>query len=241
MRDRISVKKLIICGSVLLVLILAVSFLAFFRLEKVEVIKSGEFYSDEQIKEMVLNSPVDDFTYLFALRAKYMGLDEIPFVEKIDYEVVDKNTLKIYIYERQIVGCVNVMGKYLCFDREGIVAGSTDVPPEGVVVVSGITVGDAVIGQKLETSADIFKGLMEIVGLINKNRIAVDEIVYDFRENITLMIDDDEVLLGEKDSYDLEINNLSSIMQSVGEGAYRFDLRYMNSENMSVTAKPIEK
>lgn len=240
MRDRSFIKRIIIYSSIIAFLILIAVFLALFKLENVEVI-SGGHYSDKQIKEMVLNHTFDNFTYLFALRAETSGIDPIPFVEKIDYEVVDKNTLRIYVYERQIAGSVLVMGKYFCFDREGVITDSTDSPPPGVVLVTGIEVGDIVIGQRLDSAADAFKGLMELVSLLNKNGIDAREIAYDFRGNITLMIDDDEVLLGEKDNYDLEINNLSNIMKTMGEGAFRYDLRYMNNENMSVTAKPIDK
>ena len=240
MWDRKFVKRIIIYASILSILILIATFLAFFRLENVEVI-SGGYYSDKEIKEMVLNKATDRFTYLFALRAELSGLPEIPFVEKVDYEVVDKNSLRIYVFERQIAGCVLVMGQYFCFDREGIVTDSVPVQPQGVVLVTGIGVGDVVIGEKIDSKNNIFKGLMGLVSLINKNNIDVREVSYDFRGNITLMIDDDEVLLGEKDNYDLEINNLSNIMKTMGEGAYRFDLRYMDSENTSVTAKPIEK
>ncbi len=240
MFDRRRIKRLITYCMIAVAAALITIFLVFFKLEKVEVI-SGGYYTDDEIKEMVLTKATDNYTYLFALRAQMWGLDKMPFVEKVDYEVVDKNTLRIYVYERQIAGCVRVMGKYFCFDREGIVTDSTSYPPEGVVLVTGIGVGDIIIGEKIDSENDVFKGLMALVSLINKNNIDVREISYDFRGNITLMIDDDEVLLGEKDSYDLEINNLSSIMKTMGEGAFRFDLRYMDSEKMSVTAKPIDK
>ncbi|MBO4498060.1 MAG: hypothetical protein IJL07_04570 [Lachnospiraceae bacterium] len=241
MSDKVLVKRMIVYGIVIVFLLMVVFFIAFFQLENVEVISEGEYYSDSEIKDRVLNHVTDSFTYLFALRAETSGLDEIPFVEKVDYEVVDKNSIRIYVYERQIAGSVLVMGKYFCFDREGVVTDSTDTRPEGVVLVTGIDVGNIVIGQKIDSSSDIFKGLMGLVSLLNKNNIDASEISYDFRGNVTLFIGDDEVLLGEKDNYDLEINNLSSIMKTMGEGAFRFDLRYMDSENMSVTAKPIDK
>ncbi|MCR5432331.1 MAG: hypothetical protein K6E95_07220 [Lachnospiraceae bacterium] len=234
------IKRIVIFSIIALFIVLIITFLAFFRLEKVEVV-SGGYYTDTEIKDMVLNKVTDRYTYLFALRSKLLGIDPIPFVEKVDYEIIDKNTIKIFVYERKIAGCVNVMGKYFCFDREGTVTDSVDSKPQDVALVTGIDVGDLVIGQKIDTDFDSFDGLMGLVTLITKNEIKVQEISYDFRGNITLFIDDDEVLIGKKDSYDLEINNLSNIMKTMGEGAFRFDLRYMDSENMSVTAKQIDK
>lgn len=239
MPDRRQIKKLAVFIPLFVIVLLIVIFLISFRMENIEVV-TGEHYTENEIKKLVFTHVTDEYTYLFALRAKLFGLDSVPFVEKIDYEVVDKNTVRLYVYERQIAGSVLVMGRYFCFDREGIITDSTDVPPEGVVLVTGIDVGDVVIGTRIDSTADVFKNLMGLVSLINKNKIEVREIAYDFRGNITLMIDDDEVLLGKKDDYDLEMNNLRNIMSSMGEGAYRFDLRYMNNENMSVTAKPIE-
>ena len=241
MHDLVLKKRIVIYISIILFLVFVVILLLLFRLENVIVEKSGDYYSDDEIREKVLNGKFDNITYLFALRAETGGLDPIPFVEKIDYEVIDRNTVKIYVYERQIAGSVPVMGKYFCFDREGIVTDSTDSQPQGTIVVTGIDVGDVVIGQRIDSGRDVFKNLMDIVTLLNKNNIDAKEISYDFRGNVTLMIDDDEVLLGEKDSYDLEINNLSNIMKTMGEGAFKFDMRYMDTENMSVTAKPIDK
>ncbi|MCR5830407.1 MAG: hypothetical protein K6F93_08700 [Lachnospiraceae bacterium] len=240
MRDDRKVKLAVICFLIAVPVILAVIFATFFRLEKVEVVNTGSYYSDEEIEKRLLNGFAGKFTYIFALKAKIKGIDDIPFIEKTDYEIVDKNTLRLYVYERQIAGSVPVMGKYFCFDREGIVTDCVDALPEGVVLVTGIDIDDIVIGKKIGSDNEKYASLMEIVSLLNKNGIETDEISFDFRGNITLMIGDDEVILGDKEDYDLEINNLKNIMASMGEGAFRFDMRYMNSENMSVTAKPID-
>jgi len=233
-------KKIVVVALVVTFLFGVLIFLFAFKAENIEIVP-GSFYTEDQIKAELFTSITDKYTYLFALKAKVFGIKDIPLVEKIDIEVVNKNSLKIYVYDKPVMGCVSEMGRYVCFDREGIVTDTTADKPEGIPCVKGLTVSDFVIGKRLELSADIFDSLMNLTTLLEKNGIEVRDIEFDFKGNVTLYIGDDEVLLGRRTNFDLPINNLSNIMESMGEGSFLYDLRYMSEENMSVTAKPLDK
>lgn len=230
-RVRLLLVLLLIIGCVITTLVTS--------LDNVDVYGSG-YYSEDEIRNKVLTHFTDKNTLLFMARYKLFGLEEIPLVEKISVEWVDKNSISIQVYDKKIAGCALIMGQYVCFDRLGVVSDCTDVRPIDAPLIRGVEFIDFRIGSKLSTPDEtVYQKIMSLTSLLEKNGIYAQEIFFDFRDEVTLKIDDDEVLLGKKDNYDLQINNLRSIMNSVGEGSFRFDLRYMNEHNMSVTAKEI--
>lgn len=236
---RLFTKGIIKVGVVFLLIIAAAVFLLTTSLENVEV-SGNTYYSDEEIKEKVFNKATDFNTYLFLLRNKFFDLDDIPLVEKIEVECIDGNSVSLRVYEKKIAGCAQIMGQYICFDRYGVVSDCSTTRPPDAPLIRGVDFKTFTLGSKLETTDEgIYDKIMELTTLLQKNNLNAEEIIFDFRDEITIKIDDDEILLGKKDYYDLEINNLHNIMNSVGDGSFRFDLRYMDEDNMSVTAKEI--
>ena len=166
--------------SLILIAVAAVVFyLVSFRLENVEI-RNDSVYSDEEIRSMIFKgSRLDKYTHFFALRVNRNTKSRIPFVEKIDVEIVDKNSVIIYVYGKSVAGCVEHMGKYIHFDREGIVVESADSPLEGIPVIKGLKFEDVTMGEKLKMgNSDLFDTLMGILKSLEKNSLSASEIVF---------------------------------------------------------------
>ena len=56
--------------------------------------------------------------YLF-LKYRYSEHEPIPFVEYIDVEWKNKNTVKLKVYDKNIIGCTSFMSEYVYFDKDG--------------------------------------------------------------------------------------------------------------------------
>ena len=78
------------------------------------IIEGSSHYSPEEIEEMLIKSDVDRYTHVFYLKYNvFSSPDPIPFVEKMDFEIVDRNTIHVQVYDKIITGCVEHMGRYI--------------------------------------------------------------------------------------------------------------------------------
>ncbi|MCR5324672.1 MAG: hypothetical protein K6E85_15555 [Lachnospiraceae bacterium] len=233
--------------SILLIAVAGiVYFLVSFRLENVEI-RNDSIYSDDEIRsKLFTGNKLDNYTYFFSWRINRSSKSNIPFVEKTDVEVVDKNSVIIYVYGKSVLGCVEHMGKYMHFDREGMVVESADRPLEGIPVIEGLEFDKVIQGEKLQMGdSDLYENLMSILKLLEKNSLKADRIVYGIRNDITLYLGADEVLLGFEGNFDLKINNLKNVLESLKKeyngGAFRVDMRKYSEEDTEVTARLIEE
>ena len=61
----------------------------------------------------------DSNALILYFKVKYFSDINIPFIEDIDLELVDNHSVNI-VYEKK-TGCVEFLGEYLYFDKDGIV------------------------------------------------------------------------------------------------------------------------
>lgn len=194
--------------------------------------------SEEELDRQIFTKWTDRFSYLFKARMTLMGTPEIPFVERLDIEIPDSGTIRIYVYERTLVGCVEQMGSYIYFDREGIVTGSYGGRYVNVPEIKGVSFKKLVVGQKLETDKNgLFDDILKITLLLRKNNIDAWAIEFSERYEPSICIDDEIVLLGRSDDYDVSLANLNSILAGLPEGKYKIDMRYYSEEKREVTAR----
>lgn len=150
-RNYYSVPKRIIKKFVIALLIIGIPvilFLNVFCLKEVDVTGSKR-YSDKQIKELVLKTRLDYNSILLYLKYHYLKTPDIPFVEKIDVEMTTNHKVTVYVYEKMVIGCVEFMGEYLYFDKDGIVVESSPKKIENVPVINGLQFNEIVLNKKL--------------------------------------------------------------------------------------------
>ena len=224
----------------LVLVVLVIVYFENFKLEKL-IIEGGSHYTPEEIEEYLVKNRADGFTHYFYLRYKVFGSPEpIPFVEKLDIEIVDKNTIHIQVYDKMIIGCVEHMGTFMHFDRDGMVVESAEKPDEGIPVITGIAFSKVVIGQKMEIENDrMFGIIMNLTQSIQANGIKCDRVDFDIRQNVKLYIGGSEVLLGGGDVYDYKISALKKVLEAAGGVDYRYDMRNYSEESGEVPAKKI--
>lgn len=227
----------LICGSVLGLLWFCDHKM---KIENVEVI-GGTKYTKAEIEDFVIKDDLDKISYLLYLRKQVFGnVGKIPFVEKIDIEVTDMNSVVLYVYDKAITGCVKHMGKYMHFDRDGIVVESSADRMPGVPEITGITFSKVVLNEALSVEDQtIFKKLMNLTLQFKKEEISCNRIDFDLRNNITIYFDGNQALLGAGEIHDEQIACLKKLIMASGEQKYIYDLQNYNPAKGEVTGKPI--
>lgn len=174
-------------------------------------------YSEEEIKEILISQETDRNTLLFYLRQKYKA-PYIPFIEKIDVSLINRNTVQLQVHEKIITGGIEYMGSFMYFDREGIIVETSNEKVPNVPIVTGLHFNKLILHEKIEvTQANIFNLILNITQLINRYEIKANEINFTKNLEVILTIDNIQVLLGKRDSYDEQIAQLPNLLESIKE------------------------
>ncbi|HHV13129.1 MAG TPA: hypothetical protein GXX75_22920 [Clostridiales bacterium] len=119
-----------------------------FRIKTVEVIGAQE-YTSEQIKEHVIASPQEHNALYLYLKYKFFPVPELPFVEKLDVEMNSSHAITIYVYEKMVAGCVEFMGEYLYFDKDGMVVESSSKRLDRIPEIKGLKFKEIILNERL--------------------------------------------------------------------------------------------
>lgn len=207
-------KKLLL----VMVIILGGACFIFFGL-KIDTVKveGTEIYTEEEIKKSVFTRRFSDNILFFSLYNKFLGINKLPFVEDIEVSCEDMHTVKLHVYDKTVSGCINYMGQYIYFDRDGVVLQSMQEKKKGVPVVTGIHFVAFAVGEAFDVKDNsLFATIMNLSQLISHYKIPVKRIhVSD--GDVMLYSDDIVVMLGKKEMYDDEMSALSSVLETAGE------------------------
>ncbi|MBE5961498.1 MAG: cell division protein FtsQ [Lachnospiraceae bacterium] len=198
-------------------------------------------YTDEELKALILPNGKSELSFMLYLESKFGNEVTIPFVERYDVDMVDKNSVRIQVYEKTVIGCVEVMGGYMYFDKDGIIVESVNEPLDGIPIISGLKFSKIVLHEELEVQKkSIFEVILNLTRLINKNELLVDKVYFNSSLEVTLYSNDCRILLGKRDTYDVQIAALKSVLKSAEGMKLSFDMRNYTEKNTDIIATPIE-
>ena len=207
-----TVKKLIVVLAVLAVLfILGLSFAGVFRVRQVTV-TGNAYYSKEEVVDLLLDEGSLQNTLLVYLRYKYQEHPEIPFIDDFEVTMDSWQSLKIRVYEKNMVGYVRYLGQNVYFDKDGIVVESSAQELEGIPQISGVTFDSLAIHQPLSVEdPTIFDTILSITKLQTKYDLDPDEIRFGAGGELFLQLGDVKVALGTGENLDEKISRLKQL------------------------------
>lgn len=193
-----------------LLLLIGIFFVSF-RITTVKV-TGNTYYTEEEIKEKVIGGILDNNSLLLYMKYRYIGLEKIPFVEKVTIARKNRHTIAIRVYEKSLTASVKYMGQYLYFDKDGVVLESTTEPLEGIPCIEGISFSGFVLYEKLEVEEEaIFVRILNLSQLLEKYNLEVEEIRFTSDGAVVLKSGKIRVFLGKQDFYDEQIVALADI------------------------------
>ena len=207
-----TVKKLIVVLAALAVLfILGLSFAGVFRVRQVTV-TGNAYYTKEEVVDLLLDEGSLQNTLLVYLRYKYQEHPEIPFIDDFEVTMDSWQSLKIRVYEKNMVGYMRYLGQDVYFDKDGIVVESSTQELEGIPQISGVTFDSLAIHQPLSVEdPTIFDTILSITKLLTKYDLAPDEIRFGAGGELFLQLGDVKVALGTGENLDEKISRLKQL------------------------------
>ena len=207
-----TVKKLFVVLAALAVLfILGLSFAGVFRVRQVTV-TGNAYYTKEEVVDLLLDEGSLQNTLLVYLRYKYQEHPEIPFIDDFEVTMDSWQSLKIRVYEKNMVGYVRYLGQDVYFDKDGIVVESSTQELEGIPQISGVTFDSLAIHQPLSVEdPTIFDTILSITKLLTKYDLDPDEIRFGAGGELFLQLGDVKVALGTGENLDEKISRLKQL------------------------------
>jgi len=206
-------KKLLIFLSVLLVIVIGVLiFKKTFTVTDITVV-GNEHYTDEEIINFIITKPYERNSVVLYLKYNNKTIKDIPFVEQMDVQILSPTSVKIMVYEKAIAGCVEYLGHYMYFDKDGVVVEGSSEMTDGVPFVTGLSFDHMMLYEELPVeNQNVFMMVLNITQLLNKYEIKTDRIYFDVDYNITLYFGDSKVYLGSSDYIDEKINEMHFLL-----------------------------
>lgn len=200
---------------ILFILLLSLAGGSFFFYNKIDkiTVKGCEYYTEKEIKDKIITGIWDKNSFLLYLKYRYIGFEDIPFVEKVTVKRVSNHEVLIRVYEKSLVACVKYMSQYIYFDKDGVVLETSTDYVEGIPVISGLNFSGFSVYEKMQVEEqDIFEEILEVSQIIRRYKLDIDKIHFNDRNEVTLIAGDIKIYLGKREFYDEPIAALSEIL-----------------------------
>lgn len=234
-RKNIVLKILIFLMLIAVLLGVCVHFLSSYTVTTVYV-EGNLHYSTEEIQNMVMNGPLGHNSLYLSMKYKEKGVENIPFVDVMDVDILAPDTIKITVYEKSLAGYVEFMDTYMYFDKDGYVIESSDIKTVGVPQITGLKFDFLVLGEQLPIEdGGVFETIMDITKLLGKYELLVEKIHYKSHSDITLIFDKIKVSLGSDERLEEKIMDLPVFLKDLQgkSGTLRME-NYSEDEKMVV-------
>jgi len=201
-------------GLFVSICIIAIALLTF-KIDNIKVVGNSYYKSEEIISKIFTDKKSYSMPYAY-YKEKTKPHAVIPFVE--DYKLVFKgiNEVEIIVYEKSIIGCIEYMGYYMYFDKDGVVAESSLERLAGVPLVKGIYFNEISLHRKIPVKNEaIFAEILSIKQMLDSNEIIVDEIYFDKNLYVSLYIGELEVELGNAKNRAQKIMELKNLLSGL--------------------------
>lgn len=186
-----------------------------FAVDQVTVI-GNDHYTEQEVIDLVMNGKYGHNSVYLYLKYHNREVQSIPFIEQTDIELISPTEVKIQVYEKAIAGYVEYLGRFLYFDKDGIVVESSTRRMDGIPFVTGLSFDHVVLHEKLPVEDEnVFKLILNITQLLTKYGISTDRIYFDMSDDITLYFDRVRVLLGKSNYIDEKINKLQYLLPNL--------------------------
>lgn len=183
-------------------------------------------YTNEEIMEMVMGGRFGDNSLFLSLKYRDKGIEGVPFVETMDVDIEAKDTIRITVYEKALAGYVRYLGRYIYFDKDGIVVETSEEETAGIPQVTGLAFDHVILHDKLPLDKpELFDEILNITQQLAKYNLSADRIYFNTNYEVTLYFGEAKIELGENKDIDEKIMKLQYILPDLLGKSGTLDMR----------------
>ena len=176
-------------------------------------VEGNVHYSNEEIMEMVMGGRFGNNSLFLSLKYKDKGMEDIPFIQAMDVEIEARDTIRIIVYEKALAGYVSYLGRYVYFDKDGIVVETSMEETAGIPQVTGLSFDHVILHEPLPVERpEVFNEVLNITQQLERYSMSADRIYFDTDYQVTLMFGEAKVALGDDQYIDEKIMKLQYIL-----------------------------
>lgn len=188
-------------------------------------------YTNEEIMEMVMGGRYGNNSLFLSLKYRDKGIEGIPFIQTMDVAIEAKDTIRITVYEKALAGYVSYLGRYVYFDKDGIVVETSEEETKGIPQVTGITFNHVILHEPLPVeNEEVFNEVLNITQQLSKYSLTVDKIYFDTDYHVTLLFGNVKISLGTSDNIDEKIMKLQYILPELEGKSGTLDMTEYNED-----------
>lgn len=225
--------KIILC--VLVSGLILILFFYSYRIKTITV-EGNIHYTNDEIVAMVMKNGLDRNSLFLSLKYRKKDIRGIPFIEKISVNIISPEEVKIIVYEKAVAGYIEYLGKYMYFDKDGIVVETSGEKTKGIPEITGLEFDYVVLHEPLPIdNVGVFQSILDMSQLLEKYEISADKIYFDKDSEMILYFGDIRVRLGDISNIDDKFIRLKSILPEIegNKGILHMENYEKNSSNIT--------
>lgn len=183
-------------------------------------------YTNEEIMDMVMGGRYGDNSLFLSMKYRDKGIDNIPFIQTMDVSIEAKDTVRITVYEKALAGYVRYLGRYVYFDKDGIVVETSMEETAGIPQVTGLSFDHVILHEPLPVDKpELFDEILNITQQLAKYSLTADRIYFNSAYEVTLYFGEAKIALGENKDIDEKIMKLQYILPDLLGKSGTLDMR----------------
>lgn len=191
-------------------------------------------YTNEEIMEMVMGGRYGNNSLFLSLKYRDKGIDNVPFIQTMDVSIEAKDTVRITVYEKALAGYVSYLGRYVYFDKDGIVVETSQQKTAGIPQVTGLSFDHVILHEPLPVEKpEVFDEILNISQQLSKYSLTADKIYFDSNYQVTLIFGDAKIDIGDSQDIDEKIMTLQYLLPSLVGKSGTLDMREYSEDTTS--------
>lgn len=231
----------IIWGIVGILALTAFIVFGVFRVKEIAVTGNKNFTASE-IKQAVLQDGLCQNTLYLMWKYSDKGRAEtaMPFLSGIKVKMANPFKVELTVSEKKPVGYMRALGKYVYFDRMGMVIENSQKVRDNVPEVTGITLDKVELYKPLSaTDTDKLSNVIKVADLLDQEALVPDEIRYSTKDELILIFGKLNVMMGDESSLEDKVVVLNSILPNVEQKSGNLYMENYSSQSQTVTYREI--
>lgn len=192
-----------------------------------EILELVDIYDSSSVLEVMIN-PISK-------------IEDVSYVSVLEVEKKDLKNVVINVYEKDIIGYVDYMGKYICIDSRGYIVDYTDSPDPTKPKIKGIDLTTFSINEPIEVSEKIVLSIDTIYRNALSFEVPIEWIDFSYGQGnrITLKTGDIDIKIGDISRIEEKFSKIKESLKMLPEN--QAGILYVENVEDNIIFKKIEE